>query len=99
MALYHIFILFQKNINEVNDIFKELAVMVHDQGEMVDSIEASVEKTEVFVERGATELRQAAQYSVSTFNKNFIQQLCLFPNILPNKKTPSDPHPPNKYPS
>lgn len=50
---------------EVNDIFKELAVMVHDQGEIVDSIEASVERTEVHVERGNTELRQAVQYTVS----------------------------------
>lgn len=51
---------------EVNDIFKELAVMVHDQGYVVDSIEASVEKTEVAVGRGVTELRQAAQYTVTT---------------------------------
>ena len=39
--------------------------MVHDQGEIVDSIEASVEKTEVMVEEGGSQLRQASNYSVS----------------------------------
>uniref|UniRef100_A0A1B6LHC9 t-SNARE coiled-coil homology domain-containing protein n=1 Tax=Graphocephala atropunctata TaxID=36148 RepID=A0A1B6LHC9_9HEMI len=66
----------EKNIGEVNDIFKELAVMVHDQGEIVDSIEASVEKTEVFVDRGASELRQAAQYSNKLRKKRCILLLC-----------------------
>ncbi|KAG8259818.1 Syntaxin-7 [Homalodisca vitripennis] len=66
----------ERNISEVNDIFKELAVMVHDQGEIVDSIEASVEKTEVFVDRGATELRQAAQYSNKLRKKRCILLLC-----------------------
>lgn len=59
---------------EVNDIFKELAVMVHDQGEIVDSIEASVERTEVHVERGNTELRQAVQYTVSNH--------CTLPSLI-----------------
>uniref|UniRef100_A0A1B6G005 t-SNARE coiled-coil homology domain-containing protein n=1 Tax=Cuerna arida TaxID=1464854 RepID=A0A1B6G005_9HEMI len=66
----------EKNISEVNDIFKELAVMVHDQGEIVDSIEASVEKTEVFVGRGASELREAAQYSNKLRKKRCILLLC-----------------------
>jgi t-SNARE complex subunit (syntaxin) len=53
---------FQSDISNVNKIFKELGAIVHEQGEVVDSIEASVERTEVFVSEGTTQLRQAASY-------------------------------------
>jgi len=59
------FILFQSDISDVNQIFKELGAMVHDQGEVIDSIEASVEKTEVFVGEGANQLRQASNFQVA----------------------------------
>jgi t-SNARE complex subunit (syntaxin) len=49
----------------VNQIFKELGTMIHEQGEVVDSIEASIEKTEVFVNEGASQLRQASTYQVA----------------------------------
>jgi t-SNARE complex subunit (syntaxin) len=58
------FLIFQSDINDVNQIFKELGAMVHDQGVVVDSIEASVEKTETFVNDGASQLRQASNYQV-----------------------------------
>lgn len=67
----------EQNISEVNDIFKELAAMVHDQGEIVDSIEASVEKTEVMVEEGASQLRQASNYSTKLRKKKCILLACL----------------------
>jgi t-SNARE complex subunit (syntaxin) len=59
------FLLFQSDISDVNQIFKELGAMVHEQGEVIDSIEASVEKTEVFVSEGASQLRQASNYQVA----------------------------------
>jgi t-SNARE complex subunit (syntaxin) len=58
------FLIFQSDISDVNQIFKELGAMVHDQGEIVDSIEASIEKTEVFVNEGASQLHQASNYQV-----------------------------------
>lgn len=51
----------------MNQIFKELGAMVHEQGEVVDSIEASVEKTEVFVGDGVQQLREASNYQVNYF--------------------------------
>ena len=51
----------------MNQIFKELGAMVHEQGEVVDSIEASVEKTEVFVGEGVQQLREASNYQVNYF--------------------------------
>ena len=59
------FLLFQSDISDVNQIFKELGAMVHEQGEIIDSIEASVEKTELFVGEGASQLQQASNYQVA----------------------------------
>ena len=55
---------FQSDIVDVNTIFKDLATMVHEQGEFVDSIEANVESTQVRVSEGTEQLRQAEQYKV-----------------------------------
>nr|CAD7440901.1 unnamed protein product [Timema bartmani] len=54
----------ESDISDVNQIFKELGAMVHEQGEVIDSIEAHVEKTEVFVSEGNTQLRQASTYQM-----------------------------------
>lgn len=60
---------FQIDIQDVNQIFKELGALVHAQGEIVDSIEASVERTEVFVNEGAQELRMASNYQTKLRKK------------------------------
>lgn len=52
----------ESNIVDVNQIFKELGTMIHAQGQVVDSIEASVENTTTVVECGTTQLREAANY-------------------------------------
>ena len=49
----------------MNTIFKDLATMVHEQGEMVDSIEVHVSEAQVRVGEGTSQLRQAEQYKVS----------------------------------
>ena len=63
--LYALFAFFQSDILDVNTIFKDLATLVHDQGEMIDSIEANVESTHVRVQEGAEQLRQAETYKVN----------------------------------
>lgn len=57
------------DINDVNQIFKELGALVHAQGEIVDSIEASVERTEVFVNEGTQQIRAAATYQTKLRKK------------------------------
>ncbi|XP_014205690.1 syntaxin-7 [Copidosoma floridanum] len=52
----------ESDISDVNQIFKELGALVHEQGEVIDSIETSIERTEVFVNEGTTQLRQASTY-------------------------------------
>lgn len=55
----------EENIANVNEIYSKLGALVYEQGAIIDSIEASVERTENFVEEGASQLRQASVYRVS----------------------------------
>jgi len=63
----------EADIGDVNQIFKDLAAMVHDQGEMVDSIEANVESASIRVNEGTDELRMAERYQ----NKARRKKVCL----------------------
>ncbi|XP_062848250.1 syntaxin-12 isoform X2 [Trichomycterus rosablanca] len=54
----------EADIMDVNQIFKDLAVMIHDQGDLIDSIEANVESAEVHVEHGTEQLQRAAYYKI-----------------------------------
>ena len=58
----------EADIMDVNQIFKDLAAMVHDQGEMVDSIEANVETASIRVNEGTDQLRQAERWQVCPVN-------------------------------
>lgn len=55
----------ESDILDVNQIFKELATMVHEQGEMVDSIEAHVESAQIQVTEGTHQLQRAHTYQVT----------------------------------
>lgn len=55
----------EDNIVGVNEIYKKLGALVYEQGNTIDSIEASVENTSVYVSEGTEQLRRANQYSVS----------------------------------
>ncbi|KAA0183286.1 hypothetical protein HAZT_HAZT005692 [Hyalella azteca] len=49
----------EADIGDVNQIFKDLATMVHEQGEVIDSIEANVETAQVNVSQGNVQLASA----------------------------------------
>ncbi|XP_050432246.1 syntaxin-12-like [Adelges cooleyi] len=53
----------ENDISDVNQIFKELGTLVHNQGEIIDSIEANVQITNVSVQEGASQLRRATEYT------------------------------------
>lgn len=55
----------ESDILDVNQIFKELATMVYDQGEVVDSIESHVESAQIEVSQGASQLERAHTYQVN----------------------------------
>lgn len=54
----------EDNIVGVNEIYKKLGALVYEQGNTIDSIEASVENAGVFVQEGTEQLRRASHYSV-----------------------------------
>nr|XP_044626092.1 uncharacterized protein LOC106839106 isoform X2 [Equus asinus] len=67
----------EADILDVNQIFKDLAMMIHDQGDLIDSIEANVESSEVHVERATDQLQQAAYYQKKSRKKICILVLVL----------------------
>jgi len=73
----------EADIGDVNEIFKDLAAMVHDQGELVDSIEANVETTAISVGEGTEQLRHAERYqSRSRRRLLYLASLALFIVLL-----------------
>lgn len=59
----------RQQITEVNEIFKDLAVIVQEQGEMIDDIDSNIVRTEVSTEQGSKELKKANEYQKRTRNK------------------------------
>lgn len=49
---------------DVNQIFKKLGHLVHEQGEMVDSIEANVEMASTRVNEASKEISRASELKV-----------------------------------
>ncbi|KAJ8668885.1 hypothetical protein QAD02_000144 [Eretmocerus hayati] len=64
-----------QNISELNSVFKELAVMVQDQGTVLDRIDYNIEQTEVKVQEGCQQLKKAEQYQRSHRKMCFILTL------------------------
>ncbi|XP_041366109.1 syntaxin-7-like [Gigantopelta aegis] len=59
----------ESDILDVNEIFRDLGAMISEQGEVIDTIEANVEKTHGNVESGNQQLLQAAKYQKSSRKK------------------------------
>lgn len=64
----------EENIVGVNEIYKKLGALVYEQGNTVDSIEASVENSSVFVSEGTDQLRRASHYQVSSALLRFFSE-------------------------
>ncbi|CAL2029169.1 CBN-SYN-13 protein [Caenorhabditis brenneri] len=71
----------ERDIGDVNAIFAELANIVHEQGDMVDSIEANVEHAQIYVEQGAQNVQQAVYYNQKARQKKLLL-LCFFVILL-----------------
>ena len=53
-------------------LFKDLATMVHEQGDIVDSIESNIESTSVQVTTGTEQLRQVIYSQMTLFYTSVI---------------------------
>ncbi|XP_071759697.1 syntaxin-7 isoform X2 [Centroberyx gerrardi] len=67
----------ESDITDINDIFKDLGMMVHEQGDMIDSIEANVENADMSVQSGTQQLARAADYQRSSRKKICILMIVL----------------------
>jgi len=76
------FMKLEKQIEEVAQLFKEIAVLVESQGEMVDNIYQNVVNAEVMVEKGTENLEQAEKSQKSARKKKAICFSILFVVIL-----------------
>lgn len=54
-----------RSIQELNDIFRDLATMIVDQGTVLDRIDCNIEKASVHVKQGLEELNKASKYQKS----------------------------------
>ncbi|XP_066555315.1 syntaxin-7 isoform X2 [Amia ocellicauda] len=52
----------ESDILDINEIFKDLGMMIHEQGDTIDSIEANVECADVHVQSATQQLARAADY-------------------------------------
>jgi len=70
----------ETDIDDVNQIFKDLARIVHDQGEIVDSIEANIEHASIYTDHARADVQQAVVYQQKTRQKKML--LCVFFALL-----------------
>ena len=61
----------EKSVTEVNGLFKEMNLLVSQQGEKLDNIEANIDHTEVKVEDGVKQLGQAVKKQSAARRKKF----------------------------
>ncbi|XP_072082469.1 syntaxin-21 isoform X3 [Arachis hypogaea] len=64
----------QQQIGEVNEIFKDLAVLVHEQGAMIDDIGSNIEQSHAATAQARSQLAKASktQRSNSSLVRGFI---------------------------
>ena len=72
----------ETDIVNVNEIFKDLAIMVHEQGETIDSIEANVDGTQQHVEAANVQLQKAKSHQSSARKKKCCLILILLIAII-----------------
>ncbi|KAK0062981.1 syntaxin-7-like isoform X1 [Biomphalaria pfeifferi] len=61
----------ESDIMDVNQIFKDLGMLVHEQGEVLDSIEANIDNATMSVEEGTKQLSKAREYQSRARRKKF----------------------------
>ena len=62
----------EKDIMELQEIFRDLAILIDEQGDVVDNIEAYVETAAHHVQKAGSEIKMAAQYKRSSRKKLII---------------------------
>ncbi|XP_065830854.1 syntaxin-1A-like [Oscarella lobularis] len=72
----------ENSIRELHDMFLDMAVLVQEQGDMIDRIEYNVEKAAAYVESAKKETKKALTYQSSARRKKFICVLILLVGLI-----------------
>ncbi|XP_044754595.1 syntaxin-1A-like isoform X2 [Coccinella septempunctata] len=72
----------ENSIRELHDMFMDMAMLVENQGELVDRIEYHVSQAENHVTTGRTELKVAHEYQTKARKKKILLIICLVIAII-----------------
>lgn len=67
----------EQDIVDLNSVFKDLALIVHEQGDIIDNIASNIEETEQTVIGASQQLKEASTYQVFIISLLFIYTLNL----------------------
>ena len=65
-------------MNELFELFQELATLIQAQGEMLDNIEANLEDANDYMEKAETQLEHAQQLHENSRSKMCCMLICVF---------------------
>ncbi|KAM3682733.1 hypothetical protein ACB098_12G095300 [Castanea mollissima] len=78
----------QHQISEVNEIFKDLAVLVHEQGVMIDDISSNIESSHTATTEASSQLQKASKSQKSSSSLRERERMKWCPSLWPNYFTP-----------
>ncbi|XP_052802369.1 syntaxin isoform X1 [Mya arenaria] len=67
----------EKSIQELHDMFMDMAMLVEQQGEMIDRIEYNVEQAVDYVETAKMDTKKAVKYQSKARRKKIMMLICL----------------------
>ncbi|GAB6029986.1 LD27581p [Chamberlinius hualienensis] len=67
----------EEDILDINQIFRDLGALVHEQGDTINTIEANIDRTYQTVDAGRQELQKASNYQ-----KSYRKKICCFAVII-----------------
>ncbi|VEN44773.1 unnamed protein product [Callosobruchus maculatus] len=67
----------ENSIRELHDMFMDMAMLVENQGELIDRVEYHVGTAQTFIHQGGTELKAAKEYQSKARKKKILIIICL----------------------
>jgi syntaxin 16 len=71
-----------QSINELAQMFKELSVLIVEQGSIIDRIDYNIDQAKSHVETGLSEVKKTKEYQDSATNRSWFCMIALFLAIV-----------------
>ena len=72
----------EQSMRDLNQLFNDLAFLVHEQGELMDVILANIQQSTRYVEKGRAELKKARKYEKKSHKKMICLIVCVVVIII-----------------